>query len=118
MGNMILDREGYDELAITLAEAFEQAATGKGRMRHSNGLPFEQQPICTITRSEGHGFTRGQIMKKIDEVKRLPSISAQINEMLSIIVYAAADIIVMREELHEEMVKIPLHYESLEIEGI
>jgi hypothetical protein len=79
-------------------QALSQAQDGKGKERHANDLPFEQQLICLATREEGHGFTRGQIRKKIEEVKRLSTVEAQINEMLSIIVYAAADIIVMQEE--------------------
>jgi hypothetical protein len=78
-------------------QALSQAQDGKGKERHANDLPFDKQIICTATREEGHGFTRGQIRKKIEEVKRLPTVDAQIREMLSIIVYAAADIMVMQD---------------------
>jgi hypothetical protein len=88
----------YFSLYNVLMQALSQAQDGKGKERHANDLPFEQQIICLATREEGHGFTRGQIRKKIEEVKRLSTVEAQINEMLSIIVYAAADIIVMQEE--------------------
>lgn len=88
----------YFGLYNVLMQALSQAQDGKGKERHANDLPFEQQLICVATREEGHGFTRGQIRKKIEEVKRLSTVEAQINEMLSIIVYAAADIIVMQEE--------------------
>ena len=92
--------DGYRELSDVLVEALEQAQHGKGLERHANGKPFWEQPICVITREEGHGFTIGQIRKKAEEVKRLSTTEAKIRELLSIIVYAAADIIVLKEEAH------------------
>jgi hypothetical protein len=89
----------YTSLRRILGMALDQAQNGKGLERHANGLPFDKQLICVATREEGHGFPRGQIRKKIEEIKRLPDLEAQIREALSIIVYAAADIIVMEEEL-------------------
>lgn len=88
----------YTSLRRVLDMALDQAQNGKGKERHANNLPFEQQLICVATREEGHGFPRGQIRKKIEEIKRLPNLDAQIREALSIIVYAVADIIVMEEE--------------------
>jgi len=90
---------GYIELSDVLDEALEQAQHGKGLERHANGKPFIEQPICVITREEGHGFTIGQIRKKAEEVKRLTTPEAKIRELLSIIVYAAADVIVIKEEM-------------------
>lgn len=90
--------DNYASLRKVLMQALDQAQHGKGLERHANGLPFDQQIICVATREEGHGFTRGQVRKKIEEVKRLPTIDAQIRELLSVIVYAAADIIILEEE--------------------
>jgi hypothetical protein len=89
---------GYGKLYDVLVMALEQAQHGKGLERHADGKPFPEQTICEVCREEGHGFTRGQIRKKIKEVKKLATPEAQIRELLSIIVYAAADIIVVEEE--------------------
>jgi hypothetical protein len=89
---------GYESLADVLVEALEQAQHGKGLERHAENKPFLEQTICETTREEGHGFTRGQVRKKIKEVKRLSTPAAQIRELLSIIVYTAADILVVKEE--------------------
>lgn len=87
---------GYDRLANVLDMALEQAQSGKGIERHGNGEPFEQQIICRLTRTEGHGFARGQAVKKVDEAKRL-SRDAAIRELLGAINYLAADVIVLSE---------------------
>jgi len=86
----------YDSLGEVLSAALHQAAIGKGKERHANDEPFEEQDICAITRSEGHGFTRGQAIKKIKEAKRLDR-EAAIRELLGAINYLAADIIVLGE---------------------
>jgi hypothetical protein len=79
-------------------QALDQAQSGKGKERHADGESFLNQPICKIGRRKGHGFTQGQVWKKILEVDNLPTIDAKIREMLSIIVYAAADILLLEEE--------------------
>ncbi|MBV5305578.1 MAG: hypothetical protein J0652_02670 [Desulfobulbaceae bacterium] len=88
--------DGYEALSEVLHAALTQAAIGKGKERHADNKPFEEQDICTITRSEGHGFTRGQARKKIAEAKRLDR-DAAIRELLGAINYLAADIIVLGE---------------------
>jgi len=89
---------GYKELADVLDDALEQAQGGKGAERHAEeGQPFVEQLICTLTRSEGTGFPRGQAIKKIDETKRLETVEAKVRELLGAINYIAADVIVLRE---------------------
>jgi hypothetical protein len=90
--------EGYGRLFGVLNDAYAQAAIGKGKDRHANNEPFHEQDICTITKSEGHGFTRGQAIKKIKEAKRLSPASA-IHELMGAIIYLAADIIVIEDEI-------------------
>lgn len=90
--------DGYDELRHVLNEAVQQAASGKGKERHaSDGEPYEDQAICEITRRVGHGYPRGQAVKKIFEAERLPKDRA-IAELLGAINYIAASIIVMRDK--------------------
>jgi len=89
----------YFRLYNVLIQALSQAQDGKGKERHANDLPFEKQPSVCIARRRGSGYPRGQIEKKILEVDNLSTTEAQIREMLSIIVYAAIDIIVMQDNM-------------------
>ncbi len=89
--------DGYQSLASVLADAVEQAASGKGKERHAKaGEPFEQQKICEITRRVGVGFPLGQAIKKAVEAPRLGD-RAQ-SELLGAINYLAAAVLIMREE--------------------
>jgi len=89
---------GYDDLWQVLHEAMMQSATGKGLERHGEvGVPFVNQPICTITRDVGLGFPLGQALKKVRESKRL-SWPASLRELLGAIVYTAAAVIVGDED--------------------
>lgn len=94
--------EGYEALADVLALAIEQAAYGKGKERHANGEPFDQQKICRISRSMGCGFALGQAIKKIEEAARLDG-PAAMAELLGAINYTAAGGIVLAEERGVEL---------------
>jgi Cdc6-like AAA superfamily ATPase len=88
----------YYSLELILKAAYERAAFGKGKQRHaSHGQLFEEQQICELVRIHGHGFTRGQVEKKLHEAARLPRAQAM-KELLDCINYLAADIIVLTEE--------------------
>lgn len=89
----------YKKLKDVLAMAVDQASNGKGKERHVfiEDQPFEQQDICEFVKIFGHGFTRGQAVKKIKEANRMNN-QAAIREFLGAINYLAADIIVMLEE--------------------
>ena len=85
---------GYEQLAGVLEQAYDQAATGKGKERHANNLPFHDQRIQGI--SDLIGTERGlayQAMKKITEGMDLPTQEAMERELLGAIVYVAAMII-------------------------
>ncbi|ATS92098.1 hypothetical protein HMSP1_54 [Sinorhizobium phage HMSP1-Susan] len=87
--------EGYHELARILADAFNDAASGKGKARHANNLPWHEQPIITIGNFTGPGGTAFQAIKKIREaldMSRRNENSAAIREIHGAIVYAAATI--------------------------
>jgi hypothetical protein len=86
-------REGYDSLFTVLTKALHQAQDGKGAERHSNGLPFDQQPIIVIGQLAGMGFQTGQAIKKAVEaqgmVKRGDFAAAE-REILGAVNYLAA----------------------------
>jgi len=86
----------YQALRIVLDAAYDQAAIGKGRDRHAQDLPFEQQPMQRLLDLYGPGFAAGQIGKKVQESLRLPTDMA-VQELLGAIVYAAGLIVWLRE---------------------
>ena len=79
----------YKTLKEVLDKAFLRASEGKGRERHAENNPFEEQPICTELESLGLSPAVYQVRKKAKESLRLPAREAR-NEWLDIIVYAAA----------------------------
>lgn len=89
-----LDVPGYDALAGVLRQAFAQAASGKGRDRHAQGQPFEDQPMQQLIRLYGLGFALGQAGKKAQEAQRLPRDRA-VHELLGAINYLAGAVIAL-----------------------
>lgn len=84
---------GYEALARVLDLAYAQAAYGKGKVRHANDKPFDQQPILNIGRKVGAGFTLGQALKKLEEAAGMIDRAEHgpaMSELLGAIVYAAA----------------------------
>lgn len=92
----------YASLADILRAAHDQAATGKGRSRHSDGKPFTEQPIMEIARMlDGIGGHAFQIMKKAQEAARMvrrEQHAAAEQELFGVINYAAAAILLIREQ--------------------
>jgi hypothetical protein len=96
-------KPGYQELANVLEAALEQAQSGKGRERHANGLPFEDQRMQTI--SDLIGTERGmafQAIKKLTEGLDLADPDAVERELLGAIVYTAG--IVVRHRIHRTII--------------
>jgi hypothetical protein len=90
---------GYDDLFYILMEAYERAALGKGHQRHSGGgEPFNQQWILRGSRMFGSGSLNYQIGKKNEEIMQLETTDAKIGELLDVIVYSSALIILLREQ--------------------
>lgn len=89
---------GYEILADVLQMALDQAQTGKGKERHSDSRPFQNQTIMETTRAHGIGFALGQAEKKGRESYRLPTKDAKVRELLGAINYTAAAIIRINEE--------------------
>ena len=88
--------DGYESLGKVLKAAVDQAAHGKGALRHASGEPFEAQKICRIGRSVGIGFPIGQALKKAEESVRLGDDGPA--ELLGAINYLAAAVILQIEQ--------------------
>lgn len=90
--------DGYESLEAVLFDAYLQAATGKGAVRHGRGAAFDAQPTQTISAllgtDSGLAF---QAMKKINEGMRLDP-AAKKRELLGAINYIASIIIFMNKE--------------------
>jgi hypothetical protein len=103
---------GYEPLGAILDEAYNQSALGKGKARHSRGgTPFLRQPICEIGRMVGPGFNGGQAMKKLQEAAGMVNrgeFTAAEQELLGVIVYTAAAIIILREMAGKDDAKVNL----------
>jgi hypothetical protein len=90
--------KSYRKLEEILKAAYEQAANGKGKERHANGKPWEEQPMNTIANEEGIAFLTGQAKKKVGEARKLP-VDMAIKEYLGAIVYLCGAIYYL--ETHE-----------------
>ena len=95
--------DGYESLRAEFAAAAEQASGGKGKERHANDQPFEDQPILAITRLlEGHpcGALAYQVIKKTIEAGRLyklRGVDAAVAELYGAKNYSAAMSIYLKE---------------------
>lgn len=88
---------GYESLANVLDRAYRQAAYGKGKERHANNRPFDQQPMQDIIRLHGVGFATGQASKKASEALGLQP-GHDVAELLGAIVYIAGAIIALERK--------------------
>jgi hypothetical protein len=86
----------YAPLRRALDLALEQAAEGKGKERHANDKPFDQQPMMEIGRMVGHGFCLGQAIKKAQESSRMEPDAAK-RELLGAINYLAGAYLLLEE---------------------
>lgn len=100
---------GYDDLFHVLALAYDQAARGKGKERHANDKPFNQQPLMQLADKFGTGFLLGQASKKLEECTGLPY-GQDVKEILGAIVYSCAA--VMHLELEAERNSRPDSFED------
>ena len=89
----------YDSLDDVLTRAFDQASKGKGKERHAQSLPFENQPMQQISNLVGSpdGMVY-QLMKKAQESLRLPTTERKVAELLGTIVYTAGVIIYLENK--------------------
>ena len=93
-----VESESYAKLGHVLKQAYDQAATGKGKDRHvkHEAQAFEHQPICSLQRIYGSGYAFGQVGKKMEESMRMDT-KAAVAELYGAIIYIAAAIIVLEE---------------------
>ena len=88
---------------LVLEQVANQVFEGKGRERHGNGTPFESQPWKHIVDNVGDGFTTGQALKKIFELKSLKGFPAYEREILGAIVYLVMSL--MYKQYQEKKLK-------------
>jgi len=94
---VILDAPGYEQLGQVLAEAFHQAARGKGHERHANGESFQDQVMADMAHRFGVGALLGQAFKKSEESQRL-DVDRAVAELLGSINYLAGAVIAIRKK--------------------
>lgn len=88
----------YYLLAQALFGAYRQSAHGKGKERHANDLPFNEQPMQAISDLIGSGDGMAyQVVKKVQESLRMDR-DAAIRELHGAIVYAAGMIVRLQAE--------------------
>ena len=91
----------YESLREVLDAAYAQSAYGKGRERHANDRPFDKQPVLEMARMVGVGGPVFQAMKKAQEAVGMANrgeIDKAIHELLGTIVYAAAAVVLLKEQ--------------------
>ena len=91
-------RNNYRSLKAVLNSAAERASEGKGTV-HATDEPFERQQICKRTREFGIGFPLGQVDKKIKQSMKILDDVARCEELLDVIVYTSAAIIIIKERM-------------------
>jgi hypothetical protein len=109
------DHLKYAALDKVLQGAYAQASTGKGKERHADDEPFENQKICVINRWLAGSPVAGalfQAVKKTVESSRLSGERA-INELRGAINYLAAAIILLEEKTPPESEEEPLWGKSI-----
>lgn len=91
--------DNYAVLRGIYDEAVAQAASGKGKERHANGEPFEEQRMLKISRmlrsERGMAY---QVCKKVAEGLDLPTVERQVGELLGAMNYLAGIVIFLREQ--------------------
>lgn len=93
-----LRQDDYFNLSSVLDRAWRQAAIGKGAVRHGQSLPFEEQPMLSISRLLGsHVGLLYQAIKKAQESQRLPT-EVAVKELLGAINYLAGAVIFLEEK--------------------
>lgn len=91
----------YKSLYDVFIQAYKQASEGKGKERHANNEPYEQQKICMLNMQIGsnHGLIYQACKKSIESTRMTPDRAKA--EILGAINYLAAAIIVL-ERLESE----------------
>ena len=89
----------YEVLRDVLDRAFEQASGGKGKERHAQNRPFDEQPMQQISELlSTDGGMAYQAIKKIQESRRMPETERKVAELLGAINYIAGMIIYVEKQ--------------------
>ncbi len=99
MNNKPVLVDNYSSLKRVLADAMLQAKSGKGKERHADDEPFENQKICVINRWLAGSPVAGtlfQAVKKTVESSRMTP-DAAIRELYGAINYLSAGILLLEE---------------------
>ncbi len=94
---------GYEDLEQVLSLAYDRAAKGKGKERHADDLPFRDQWIIEGLEIHGIGAALFQAEKKIREVKNIKDPQAKANELLDVMVYMAAAVLVLSRQAKDSI---------------
>ena len=94
---VVMDALGYESLAKVLGRAYEQAAVGKGKVRHAKDQPFHKQVMQVGAAQFGVGALLFQAFKKAEESQRLDT-DAAVNELLGAINYLAGAVIAIESQ--------------------
>lgn len=87
----------YKALERVYQRALNDVRDGKGASRHGSRAPFEEQPMLQVRGAFGPGFTLGQAMKKLLEVRGLTPKEA-VRELLHVINYVGGEIVALEAE--------------------
>lgn len=90
---------GYDKLVEVMSRAHDHAARGKGKERHANDLPFEQQRMLSIARGlkSPPDSLAYQVIKKVTEGLQMSEHGRTVGELLGAINYIAGIVILLDE---------------------
>lgn len=98
--------KGYEKLVAVFQAAHDQAAHGKGKERHANGLPFHEQRMQSISKTlasaDGMAY---QVVKKMTEGLQFDDHKRREKELLGAINYLAGIVIFFREALDSKEAK-------------
>ncbi len=101
-----MNTPGYESLANVLQRAYDQDAQGKGAERHANSLPFDKQPMQSLSTLLGdHTGLLYQAMKKIQESTRMDK-DAAVRELLGAINYCAGAVIFLEAGVPPPQTKV------------
>lgn len=97
--NVLVAANGYTALLSVLRQAHDQAAMGKGKERHANDKPFEQQRMLSIARTmkDPAASLAYQVSKKVTEGLQFDDPARTVVELLGAINYLAGMVILVQE---------------------
>lgn len=100
--------QGYELLANVFRDAHDQAAYGKGNVRHANRLPFHEQRMQKISEALNSPLGMAyQVEKKLEEGLQMPSHVARRAELLGALNYLAGIVIFLDKQAIEAIQVAP-----------